>query len=420
MVPILQALQTLQKSPVFPNLHVLRITMANPPPPFPFIHCLFFHSIRKISLDVTRSLSGGQNHDVIAEILHTTRFLQLEELEFTACDTSVIVCPIIALAVSDAIVAQPLLRQLKVLDLKDRFLLPWSTASRLHHLTHVMFHEMDAFEDPWNAVTQADQVSQVSGFPTLRHAAFGVALNGLTSVLAAITSTDLQELRLVVQTPEEENEMDAALNDRLYGIKRFSNLTTLHILFAGIASSLDDFLPLFACHSLCTLIIRGKGLSTSVDDDGIETMAISWPVLEELEIIDSDPESLASPTPHITIHGLNRAARHFHLLRKLCISIDARRPDLCQPDEFASTTMEDVRFPLSLVSEEPSSQKEVARLIRAMWPKQHVPVPKDLSHWLLTRHQIMTFDLPVVLKEGDPWPYVWMFVYFALASSDLT
>lgn len=415
---IFQALRTLRSTPVFPNLQELKIIMANPPFPATFLPCLFSPSIRTVRLKVTRSNSGDQNHDAIAEIIRAIHLLQLEELELSIFDTSVLSCSIIARAVSDAITGQPLLLRLKVLDLQDRFLLPWLAASRLLHLTHATFHESDAFDDPWYAIAQTNEVSPVSGFPALRHAALGVAINGLVSVLTAIASAEVLELKLLVQAPEDDDTEDASLNGRLETIKGFLNLTTLHISFAGTRAHEEDLHPLLACHALQILILRGKGLSASVDDGGLEAMALSWPVLESLEITDSDPHpnALGSPSPRVTLRGLGRATKHFHILRRLSLGVDASRPDLCSPDDIGiSESMVDVRLPLSRAGNASNSHVDVAKLIVKMWPRQRVPSTRDLVHWLFTRHHVTTFDVPVVVTEGDPWLYIWAVVFATLS-----
>lgn len=415
MVKTLKALQTLRRRPIFQNLQTLKIIMANPPISSHFIHCLLFRSIRTVDLGIRESEAGSQNRHAISQIILGTRLLHLDELHFTVWDISVISCPIITRAISDAINAQPLLQRLEVLDLEHRFVLPWSAASSLRHLTHLTFSETNALCNPWYSTTPPSEVAPVSGFGTLKSISLGVTPELLSAVLSAVTSAILEDLEVLLYARAEDEE--SSLHGRLGEVHRFVHLVSLRLTFVGSVMQWSDFDPMLHCTELKVLVLRGKYLSSVVGDQELNTMSLSWPNLEDLEVTDSDPHpnGLASAAPTATFTGLSHLSKNCPRLQKLMISVDARQPHLSSSAHVViAAAMEDVRLPYSRTGDTAESHEAVALLIQSMWPGQEIPPREEFGTWLNSRLQITTFDIPLAVEEFDVWRRIWTMVYMGL------
>lgn len=424
---IIRILHFLRDSPIFPNLEVLRITIHSPLYPLQYLPLLLVPSLRTLCFTIEGAERIEPDTAIVASVIRAARFLHLEELQLSISDLRLVYSQDIYLAITEVIVAQPLLRRLSVLDLAGRFIRPWRAASRLQHATHLTFREADAFADPWHSTSLAAGFVCAVGFPALRSASLELVAAGLPKVLSSITSTHLRELDVLVQVPAghvlaQEGDLTSTspLDGRLDQIQRFANLVVLRMVFVGLSAEWSDITSLLACGQLETVVLRGSKLSRILGNQELEAMARSWTHLTELEIIDASrclgrgQIGAATAPPRITLQGLSCLATHCLLLRELTISVDARRVRLETFQGIFAVAMKDIRLPFSVVDGDFNNCVGVANFIQATWPNQSIPPPPGLWRWLTARYQLSSFHTPFEPRRDEAWRHIWYIVYASL------
>lgn len=332
--------------PVFPNLQHVFISIARSPPEPNLLQCLNCESLTSVDFELQTSPELDDAQPTM-QLISTTQELDLTSLSFFTWHPDQIAFPIL-LSISSAIAAQPNLAELDVLDFHDWFILPFQAGAFLQHLTRISFGRYNPYDEFWPEAIPHTPVAQIyipghPSFPSVTSSNLGVTQEGVSDVLAAITSVSLTSLEVMVGPPfldvvgegDVPNELvplpTSILQGRLGGLVRFTVLRSFRFTFATSQLAFVDFAPILACHEMEFACLQGHGLSRWVGDGELQTMAQAWPLLEELVLIDTSqqlqhahPRNNQGHAPSMTLAGLACLAIHCPQLARLITCVDAR------------------------------------------------------------------------------------------------
>lgn len=420
---LLAILHHLNKSPIFPNLKTLSVSIsANFPYPLDtIISSVFCPNIQALHLEI----EDAAPHTTA--LLAATHKLQLDELEIrvrtSEWDDST------TLALADAIAAQNHLKRLRVYDTRGRMKQPWTAASNSADLEEVTFMDLFCNHYPFAGLYLDPLLIETKGFRSLRSLAIDGTAANVSAALNAVTSSRLTELEIMLQVEGENETMPLSNFDgAIKNVGRFTGITCFQIAFPTSIAAWDDFLPLLACRRMEDCVLSGLRTSCIIGDQELLLMAQAWPQLRSLVIDDYAqkrninertermmtrlyPDYQALP-PKLTLGGLKSLAVHTPLLRRLCVAVDARSPE-GDPDRIlVGAAVETLELAHSWTNED--SAKAVASFICRAWPHQTLPSSDIHLAWMGAGSFNSATNSVVVGGKYGPWSTVWGQVYQTL------
>lgn len=434
---IFRILDACNIAPVFPNLQSVCLSLSKPPAQSNFLYSLDCPKLKSFSLELEIA-PDSDDVQAIMRLIADTQELDLTSMSFFTPNPEQITFPIL-LSISSAIAAQPNLEELDVLDFFDRFTLPFQAAALLHHLTHISFRRHDQCGAFWPDDLPHLPIAQVQipgfpCFPALTSAKLGVAPEGVSDILAAITSASLISLEVMVGPPVLEILDEggvpfpiSALDGRLGELGRFKALTSFRFTFATSRARFADFIPILDCHQMSFASLRGNGLARWIGNRELSMVAQAWPEIEQLELIDTSQELQRPPPNHndghppsVTLAGLGCLATHCPKLGRLLICVDAREPVPLPFPQVVGTSVHEVRLSYSWVPGEVTAERAVAQFLVHMWPNQVLGSPGFGDVWVAARWNIGRlgglFGETKRQMERGALPRIWRRVYTLLRS----
>lgn len=377
---------------------------------------------------------------LIMQLISITQQLDLRSMTFSTWFPDAAPFQIL-LSIANAIAVQPLLQELEVMDFQDRFVLPFQAAAYLRDLSRISFGRSDPYDEFWpEAVPFTPVAPRVQGFPSVTSISFGVAPEGVSDALRSITSATLSSLEVMVGAPflDVVGEGDvpnvlvaiptSTLEGRLNALARFPGLKSFQFTFATSQVQWADFAPILDYHQMEFACLQGHGLPEWLGNGELEALAQAWPLLQELELIDTSQDLQSAPPqpdhgrpPTTTLAGLACLAIHCPVLERLIICVDARDPLPTPLPTVVGTSVTDIRLSYSWVPSGRDEEKAVAQFLARMWPRQLERKrgrDREEEFWVNARWNVGQFGgldraANRVLQEG-PLPRIWAQVYSLL------
>lgn len=385
-------------------------------------------TVKTLEIDFWAEVSSSDppevHNEIIAssiDILRAIHPLELEQLSLRAVAQPLSQATIVLDEVTAVINTQRNLRHLEVHDFEGRFKGPWEAASQLQKLLRLSF---TAPSCPFPLVrTEISSKKTNDGFASLVGVDVEMTLEAIPTFLSSITSSGVEVLDILVETPAEELNPKGFLGV-LNDVTRFTALSAVWLVFPTTFAQWADIAPLLACTKMKTIILRGYQLSKVIGDGEIEAMGRAWPGLRGLQLEDtmrtpprykSDEAGVIYP-PAATLRGLSCLAVLCPDLWSLGLSIDARGMANEGPVRHPALLVEDLEFPCSYVD---GDEVDVALFITQMWPNQS----KD---WVATDVWGPGWGDPYMRSEGSisgpmgkNWSRIWGLVFAHLNVSSI-
>lgn len=305
-------------------------------------------------VDTIRSIKCDKLHtlDILAESAPTNTEILSTLVEMTSRLRSLTlsdVCLSSSEDVHELIERQKGLRFLKIRTEANQIMEIWNSASGLPDLQEINITTY--------ATNHPDHETNASGFPSLTTLRLVLPTTDfLSSFIGSVASTKVQTLEVGCNTG---NVFQVAS----MGLDRFPQLLNLEVRW-NLMMRVDPSSVLSHHTHLTRLVITGVGISTSIDDEALKRIALAFPSLSELKLLE--PMQLRGGYPFISLQGLQALAQHCPSLHKLTLSVDAQglSEDLQEP-EFQGLELLELNLRTSAADEE---TERIAQFIAQLWP----------------------------------------------------
>lgn len=369
---LIKSLDSVDRTPLFPSLRRLTFKTSEGDTRLSLFSLLLSPTLRKIKLDFGNqsfvsickaytSILLQLTNTPLAKLERLTIIIQSEDrMDVAAPRQSLTYLPIVQITS-----AHPTIQYLKISGLPWALAGPFLAAAQLPHLIEASF---SARRLTPNLTTRLD--ATVRGFPELRVMKIEGLPGDMTPVILSYLSLNvLETLELTVEDPPAPRV--GLFND----LRQFDHLLSVTLCFTSTEynwnQSWEILAPLLHCSALQVVRISAPGLSSTITNQHILSMAKAWPDLRDLDLSDKTRISANQflgmcCRPNVTLQGLSCLATYCPSLESLSVHIDARgvHHAIYPLTDIASSVVQ-LYFHCSWAV---AHEEEVAKFISQMWP----------------------------------------------------